>query len=502
MVNPSPLYAAIDLGSNSFHMLVVREVAGAIRTVARVKRKVRLAAGLDHDNRLSQEAMARGWDCLRLFAEQLQDVPKENTRIVGTATLRLATNVDDFLREAERILGHHIEVISGEDEARTIYQGVSWTSSGEGKRLVIDIGGASTEMVIGEQSEAKLLNSLHMGCVTWLKRHFRDGLLNEANFTAAIDAAKAVLAPVAAHYTALGWTTCVGASGTVQALQEIMVAQGRSERVTLSKLHELREQAMQCGQMDQLVLQGLAPERLTVFPSGLAILIAVFECLHIDTMTLAGGALREGLIYGMVGRKRDCDARERTADSLITRYQLDRDQAERVRDVALQAFAQVQGPWHLSELYGRPMLRWAAMLYELGLCIEYKKAPQHAAYIIDNIDMPGFTPAQKQLLSALVLNQRDDFHLDVLERQNAVSQAQACRLVRLLRIAIILCMRRTEGTVPAFRLTVQADNEDGLLISLPSGWKQVHYLRASELQAEAERQTGLGWQTQVEELPV
>ncbi|MBP8172998.1 MAG: guanosine-5'-triphosphate,3'-diphosphate diphosphatase [Aeromonadaceae bacterium] len=493
-MNQSPLYAAIDLGSNSFHMLVVREVAGAVRTVAKVKRKVRLAAGLDHHNSLSRDAMERGWDCLRLFAEQLQDVPTENIRIVGTATLRLASNVEEFLLEAERILGHHIEVISGEDEARTIYQGVSWTSSGEGKRLVIDIGGASTELVIGEHNDAKLLNSLHMGCVTWLKRYFADGLLNEQNFMAAIEGAKEVLAKVQSSYLQLGWTTCVGASGTVQALQEIMIAQGRSERVTLSKLQELKEQAIQCGQIDKLALQGLAPERLTVFPSGLAILIAIFESLNIDNMTLAGGALREGLVYGMVGRKRDCDARERTADSLITRYQLDREQALRVRDVVLNGFAQLKTPWHLSEQYGRPMLRWAAMLYEIGLCIEYKKAPQHAAYIIDNIDMPGFTQAQKQLLSALLLNQRDDFKLDALEKQNAVSMTQACRLARLLRLSIIFCMRRTEGTVPQFQLVAEGDE---LTVKLPQGWQQEHYLRASELQEEARRQSQQGWPTRV-----
>ena len=495
-MDQSPLYAAIDLGSNSFHMLVVREVAGAIRTVAKVKRKVRLAAGLDSEHNLSQEAMARGWDCLRLFAEQLQDVPKENVRVVGTATLRLARNVDLFLKTAELVLGHAIEIISGEEEAKTIYQGVSWTSSGEGNRLVIDIGGASTELVIGESSEAKLLNSLHMGCVTWIKRYFMDGLLNEANFDAAIAAAKETLQDVSAEYRSLGWETCVGASGTVQALQEIMIAQGRSERVTLNKLYELKNQAVACGRLEMLVLQGLMPERLSVFPSGLAILIAIFEVLKIDHMTLAGGALREGLIYGMIGKRRNCDVRERTADSLITRYQMDRIQAERVRDAALHAFQEVQDEWQLSEQYGRPILRWAAMLHELGLCIEYKKAPQHAAYIIDNIDMPGFTPAQKQLLSALVYNQRDAFKMDVLERQNVVSLRQAVSLVRLLRFAIILCMRRTEGSVPRFQMEA---HEDQLLLLLPEGWMNEHYLRASELQLEAERQSSMGWRTEIKE---
>ncbi len=498
-MDQSPLYAAIDLGSNSFHMLMVREVAGAIRTVAKVKRKVRLAAGLDTEHNLSHEAMARGWDCLRLFAEQLQDVPKENVRVVGTATLRLARNVDSFLRTAELILGHPIEIITGEDEARTIYQGVSWTSSGEGNRLVIDIGGASTELVIGENNEAKLLNSLHMGCVTWIKRYFSDGLLNDTNFSAAIDAAKQVLQVVAEEYKTLGWESCVGASGTVQALQEIMIAQGRSERVTLAKLYELKAQTISCNHLDMLVLQGLMPERLSVFPSGLAILIAIFETLQIQNMTLAGGALREGLIYGMIGKRRNCDVRERTADSLITRYQMDRIQAERVRDAALYAFQQVQKEWQLSEQYGRPMLRWAAMLHELGLCIEYKKAPQHAAYIIDNIDMPGFTPAQKQLLSALVFNQRDGFKLEVLEKQNAVSLRQAIHLARLLRFAIILCMRRTEGSVPRFVIKA---NEEQLILQLPVGWLSEHYLRASELQQEAERQSAMGWPTLIEEADV
>lgn len=324
----SPLYAAIDLGSNSFHMLVVREVAGALRTVAKVKRKVRLAAGLDPEFRLSRAAMERGWDCLRLFSEQLQDIPADNIRVVGTATLRLATNVDEFLSEAERVLNHSIEIISGEEEAKTIYEGVSWTSAGEGNRLVIDIGGASTELVIGEHSEAKLLNSLHMGCVTWLNNHFGDGELSEARFKQAIAAAKAVLEKVAEDYRALGWRTCVGASGTVQALQEIMLAQGKSERVTLPKLQELMGQAIACGKLDRLQLEGLAAERLTVFPSGLAILIAIFETLDIESMTLAGGALREGLIYGLLGNNHDCDARDRTADSLISRYQLDKEHAE------------------------------------------------------------------------------------------------------------------------------------------------------------------------------
>jgi exopolyphosphatase / guanosine-5'-triphosphate,3'-diphosphate pyrophosphatase len=223
--NPA-LYAAIDLGSNSFHMLVVHEVEGACRTLAKVKRKVRLAAGLQPDGSLDAAAMQRGWDCLRLFAEQLQDVPAGQIRIVGTATLRLARNIDVFIERAESILGHSINIISGEEEAATIYQGVAWTSSGTGRRLVIDIGGASTELIIGESTSPQLLHSLDMGCVTWLRRHFADGELSAHNFEQAITAAQQTLASVAADYLKLGWQGCIGASGTVQAIQEIMISQG------------------------------------------------------------------------------------------------------------------------------------------------------------------------------------------------------------------------------------------------------------------------------------
>ncbi|MGL5947499.1 MAG: guanosine-5'-triphosphate,3'-diphosphate diphosphatase [Aeromonas sp.] len=490
----APLYAAIDLGSNSFHMLVVQEVAGALRTVAKVKRRVCLAAGLNSAQQLDRAAMVRGWDCLRLFAEHLQDIPTEQVRIVGTATLRLARNVDEFLLVAERLLGHPIEIISGEEEAKTIYAGVSWTSAGAGQRLVIDIGGASTEIVIGQQRETLLLTSLSMGCVTWLDRYFAQGSLSAANFSHAIAAARTTLANVVAEYRALGWQSCVGASGVVQALQEILRAQGQSEHITLSCLLGLRAQAIACGNVAQLQMVGLTPARQAVFPSGLAILIALFEALGIEHMTLAGGALREGLIYGLLGKAQGGDARERTATSLLARYQLDEEQALRVRDTALSAFAQVETHWQLSAVHARPLLRYAALLHEIGLCIEYKQAPKHAAYIIEHIDMPGFTRAQKQLLSALLLNQRDNFTASVLASQGAVDTQQAQRLARILRLALILCLRRAHGSVPAFTLTAQGDV---LQLTLPRGWLEAHYLRASELRQEMARQLACGWPLQL-----
>ena len=496
MSSKSPLYAAIDLGSNSFHMLVVREVEDAIRTIAKVKRKVRLADGLDDELNLSHDAMVRGWQCLSLFAEQLQGIPAENIRIVGTATLRLAKNVHLFLEPAEQILNHKIDIISGLEEAATIYQGVAQTSCGEGNRLVIDIGGASTELVVGAASEALLLNSVNMGCVTWLKHYFADQALNETNFNAAINGAKQVLKDIAQDYLTLGWQSCVGASGTVQSLQNILKAQGLSEQVTLTKLLELKQQSIECGSLNQLQLQGLTSERLAVFPSGLAILIAIFEYLDIDSMTLAGGALREGLVYSMIGESEYQGVRERTLKSLISRYQIDQKQALHVKKTAVLLYRMLENETILDEDVALPMLTSAATLYEIGLCIEYKKAPQHAAYIIDNIDLPGFTPAQKQLLAALLCNQRGKLQLEMFQQQNALEAAQAIHLCRLLRLAIILCMRRTKGSIPALTLVNHADE---WTLSLPLGWLAEHALRAAELSLEAEQLEKVGLQLNIVE---
>lgn len=497
----SPLYGAIDLGSNSFHMLVVRQVHGAIRIVSKVKRKVRLASGLDKDNLLSRDAMERGWDCLRLFSEQLQDVPSENIRIVGTATLRIAKNSDTFVRIAEEILGHKVEVISGLEEARTIYQGVSWTSSGNGSRLVIDIGGASTEIILGKGNKAEVLNSLSLGCVTWYNRYFSNGSINTSSFNDAIDAASKIFETVVGQYKSIGWDLCVGASGTVQALQEIMISQGGSERVTLEKMYKLRDLVTSCCNIDDLNIDGLLPERKKVFPPGLAILIALFETFNIKELLLAGGALREGLVYGMISSSEKNseewvgDAQVRTVESMIYRYQLDRNQGDRVKNVCLKIFDSLKNDWNLDNLC-KSILVSAALLYELGLCIEYKKAPQHAAYIVENIDMPGFTVPQKLLLSGLLYNQREKFKLEILHRQHAVSYETACYLSRILRIAIILCIRRTEGTVPKFSLFFKNGE---LRILLPKGWLDSHYLRASELIAEVKMQTECGWPTFVDE---
>ncbi|MFB9137364.1 guanosine-5'-triphosphate,3'-diphosphate diphosphatase [Vibrio olivae] len=484
----SPLYAAIDLGSNSFHMLVVRHIDGSIQTMAKIKRKVRLAAGLDENNALSQEAMQRGWDCLSLFAERLQDIPKDNIRIVGTATLRTATNVDEFLSKAKHILGYSVEVISGEEEAATIYKGVAHTSGGSGRRLVVDIGGASTELIIGEGFDAKALTSLKMGCVTWLERHFKDRQLNAHNFNQAIQAAKQTLQPMLQQYTQIGWDVCVGASGTVQALQEIMLAQGMDEVITHAKLKRLQQQAMRADHLEELEIEGLTLERALVFPSGLSILIAIFELLNIDSMTLAGGALREGLLYEMVDELRQDDIRARTIDSVQTRYQLDSEYGEQVALLAKQLLADCGGDEWVEEPQGEALLVAAAKLHEIGLTIDFKKGGEHSAYLLQHLDLPGFTRAQKHFLAELTRRYRE--HLTSLPEQYAMSGTSAKRLLRVLRLAVLLTHRRTPELEPQIALDAQGDK---LTLHIDPNWLTENPLTAAELEIEAHRQTDIGW---------
>lgn len=483
----SPLYAAIDLGSNSFHMLVVRHIDGSVQTMAKIKRKVRLAAGLGDNNSLSLEAMQRGWDCLSLFAERLQDIDKENIRIVGTATLRTATNVDLFLEKANQILGHKIEVICGEEEAATIYKGVAHTSGGSGRRLVVDIGGASTELIIGEGFEAKALTSLKMGCVTWLERHFKDRQLTASNFNNAIQAAKETLQPILQQYTQIGWDVCVGASGTVQALQEIMLAQGMDEVITHSKLKRLQKQAMMADHLEELEIEGLTLERALVFPSGLSILIAIFELLEIESMTLAGGALREGLVYEMVDELKQDDIRARTICSVQSRYQLDVDYGQQVADMAARLLAECQPDW-IAEAQAKVLLETAAKLHEIGLTIDYKKGGEHSAYLLQQLDLPGYTRAQKHLLGELARRYREQ--LTSLPEQHALSGSSAKRVLRLLRLAVLLTHRRNPDLEPNITF---GSNDDQLTLTIKSEWLNANPLTAAELEIEANRQSDIGW---------
>ncbi|WP_341205935.1 guanosine-5'-triphosphate,3'-diphosphate diphosphatase [uncultured Psychrosphaera sp.] len=488
-------YAVIDLGSNSFHMMIVQVVAGSVQVIGRVKRKVRLAAGLDADMNLSNEAMLRGWECLNLFAERLQDIPSQNLRIAGTATLRLAKNVDIFLKQAESILGQKIRVISGDEEANTIYKGVAYTSSSKQKRLVIDIGGASTELVAGEGDTPQICNSLNVGCVTFLDKYFPNGELSEQNFTNAIGAAELEIGKIRDLYKDFEWKEEVGASGTVQAIQEILMHQGHDEIITLPRLISIMQQAITYGSINRLNIPGLVQERRLVFPSGLAILIAIFRQLNLVGMTLAGGALREGLLYSMLPDLTKQNVRERTLNSVMTRYHVDAEHAKRVAELTINLANQVNSKWDMEQFDALDILRSAALVHEVGLQVAYKDQQIHASYLLANTNLPGFTEAQKNLLTALVRNHKEDIDQHSLSKQSSTSVLLACRLSRILRLAVILSLRRKDEVMPKVIVTVE---NEVLKLTLPDNWIGNNPLTEAELAQEASYQSAQGWQLVIE----
>ncbi len=488
------LFAAIDLGSNSFHMLVVRQIAGGVQTLAKIKRKVRLAAGLDAQMQLSDEAMVRGLDCLRLFAERLQDIKVSQIKVVATATIRAAANREQFLHQAAAILGTEVEVISGEQEAALIYAGAAYTSAGDGRRLVIDIGGASTELIVGAGFDAEHLISLPMGCVLFRERYFANGQLSEQGFAAAIQAASDIVAPHLAAFTQLGWQRCLGASGTIQAVQEVLLSSGWEERISLDRLQQLKHACIEAGQLDTLKINGLLDERKPVFASGLAILIALFQSLGIEYLQLAGGALREGLVYRMLDARQHCDVRQHTLQLLKRRYRVDEAHAIRVSTLCLDMAAQVQPQWALAEYEAEVLLSAAAQLTEVGLLIAYKQAHLHGRYVISHSDMPGFSPAQRRVVAELIGMSQQPPEPQHLAGLNGYPSLLIEQLLRLLRLAVILAGRRQDSALPAVSLS--ADGQ-ALTLCLPASWLSGHPLIAAELAQESTWLAPLGWPLQV-----
>ncbi|WNC68336.1 guanosine-5'-triphosphate,3'-diphosphate pyrophosphatase [Thalassotalea nanhaiensis] len=475
-----PLYAVIDLGSNSFHMLITRLVADSVQVVDKVKRKVRLASGLDVDNALSDEAMARGWECLSLFAERLQDIPDQNIKIVATATLRLATNSNTFITKAETILGHKINLISGIEEAHNIYLGVAHTTSSADKRLVIDIGGASTELIVGSGFDVKQACSLNMGCVTFNGEFFADGTFSENAFEQAINKARIILSDVSAQYKGIGWDTALGISGTLQAVAEVLTAQGKVQKITLANLQDIQQQVVSFQTIDKLNILGLEAERKPVFAPGLAILTAIFAEFNIAEVYLAGGAIREGVLYELLPNMRNVNIRQRTLLGLIQRFSIDERHAYRVADIANNAFEQLQTQWQLTNELGT-ILQSACVLHEIGLLLEYKGNKKHAKYILENTDLAGFSNSERKLLIALVTNHKTDIDETAIENQYLTSKQQAIFLIVILRIAVILSKRRTDDVMPSFSLTADQMN---VSLHLPEVFVRNHPLISADLKQE------------------
>jgi exopolyphosphatase/guanosine-5'-triphosphate,3'-diphosphate pyrophosphatase len=459
-------------------MLITRLLADSVQVVDKVKRKVRLASGLDKQNNLDQASISRGLECLSFFAERLQDIPTQNIRIVATATLRLAKNADIFLAKAEQILSTKVVLLSGIEEAELIYLGVAHTSDSANKRLVFDIGGASTEIVVGELFESKYACSLNMGCVTFNRAYFQQGELSEANFQAATDKAKQLIAPVQKTFQEISWQTVLSGSGTMQALAEILHANKQPAIINYDFLLQVKTQLIQCKKTANIKIYGLMQERKPVIASGVAILIALFECFNVTQVQLSSGAIREGLLYEMLPKMREKNIRTRTINSLVQRFHIDQTHAQRVFQQAEMLFKQLQCTQSALSENGFSILRASCYLHEVGLLLEYKYHQQHGMYILQHADLPGFEQNERMLLALFTRFYKGDLEPKALEQQTVLAPHEATLLLFILRVAVILCRRRSDDVLPTFKLDASTNN---LILSLPALWLAAHPLIADEL---------------------
>lgn len=450
--------AAIDLGSNSFHLLVADYQDGRLQVIARLGENVQLAAGLDEHYRLSEAAMQRALACLARFTPTIGEMPPHQLRIVGTNALRDASNSRELIERIEALLGHGIEIISGREEARLIYLGAAHAlGDSQGRRLVVDIGGGSTELIIGEHFTPRALESLHMGCVTYTRRFFPGGNISEQRFRHAELAALSELANIRHAYRQLGWSEAVGSSGTLRAASAVLAAHSGSPEGIIERhaLLELRKQLIECAHLKHIVIPGLEEQRTRIFPAGVAILCAIFEAFDIEHMRYADGALREGVLYDLAERNTPSDARRLSLATLRQRYVADAQQANKVAACARHLFDQVKEVWSLNNEHAQ-FLDWAAQLHEIGLSISPSQFHRHGAYLLTHSDLPGFSRPEQQALAFLVRAHRRKLSLDRLERLPKTLQQPYLRLAQLLRLAVLL--NRSGPETPS--LDVQLESRD------------------------------------------
>ena len=478
--------AAVDLGSNSFHMIIARLRDGHFQVVDRLREMVQLRAGLDENRRLSEEAQDRAIACLERFGERIRDLPHGSVRIVGTNTLRVAENSHEFLVRARQALGHPIEIIIGQEEARLIYLGVAHALAFDDyRRLVMDIGGGSTEFIIGEGFTGLRRESINMGCVSFSQRYFKDGIISKSRMKIAMLTVSSYLRSMQRPYQQTGWTEAVGASGTIRCVANIVKAQGWSDDgvITIESLDLLIAAMIDAGDVRALSLEGLSEERAAVLPGGVAVLRASFERLGIERMVVSDGALREGLLYDLLGRIQHDDERDRTVTAVAKRYQVDEVHADRVADMAKQMFEQVATAWKIDDDVLLNRLQWAARLHEIGLSISHENFHKHSAYLIEHSNLPGFSREEQHALAVMIRGQRKKFPKKYIKRLPDELQLATERLTVLLRLAMVFNRGRSEKTDTYVCLELI---KKGLKLSLPKDWLARHPLTETDLAQEKE----------------
>ena len=482
--------AAVDLGSNSFHMIVAQGDRSGFTVVDRIKERVRLASGLSKKGRMHGGVGDRAVACLERFGQRLRDLPRGAVRTVGTNTFRQVRDGGSFLERCETALGRRIEIISGDEEARLVYRGVAHdvthrSGGHDERRLVVDIGGGSTECVVGEARRVVVASSLYMGCVTYTARWFPGGRLSKSRMSDARIAAGNELEPIVRRVADADWSVAVGSSGTALAIRAALEANGWSKgRITAAGLRRLRKEIQSAKEVERLRIEGISDQRTPVIAGGVAIMQAVFDAFDVDEMDTSPAAVREGVVLGLLGVPGHEDARDATVAAMQERYGVDVEHARRVERTALALFEHVADAWKIAGADNRRLLAWAARLHEIGLSVSRPGYQRHSAYLIRWSDMPGFSRGEQGLLAAVVRAHRRKAGLELFEELPKEDGRLARCLCVLLRLARRL--NRSRGPRPPVPASVEPFS-DGLTVTFREGWLEEHPLTAYDLYEEARR---------------
>jgi exopolyphosphatase/guanosine-5'-triphosphate,3'-diphosphate pyrophosphatase len=487
--------AAVDLGSNSFRLQVGRVVDDQIYPLDSLRDPVRLAAGLTADKTLDEAAQLRAIDCLRRFGERLRGLPPGAVRAVGTNTLRVAKNAREFMPQFETALGFPIEVVAGREEARLIYLGVAHSLPASPEtRLVVDIGGGSTEFIIGAGNQPHRLESLYMGCVSYSLRFFADGKLGKSNMKHAETAARIELETIKKQFSRKHWHQAVGSSGTARAIADLIEASGWSKSgITRDGMERLRQALLKAGDATKLDLPGLKEDRIAVLPGGFAIMSAIFAELDVEHVAIANGAMRQGILWDMIGRAHRRDMRELTVRQFMKRYHVDTAQAHRIERLALKLYEQLAGGGKEEREYPSLMLSWAARLQEIGLTVAHSGYHKHSSYIVANADMPGFSKMEQAQLSMLVLAHRGSLG----KLHGLVRADYNWSLLVALRLAALLHRSRSDVRLPAIRTYRK---KTAFTVEVDAKWLAANPLTVAELRDEIKDWKGLGVELLVPQL--
>ena len=502
--------AVVDLGSNSFHLVLARIVEKDVQILLREKIKVRLASGLSDDLNLDQSAIERGLKTLETYNQTLMGFHPDDVNIVATYSLRAAKNSAEFIEKAKAIIPYPINIISGQEEARLIYQGVAHSVHSVGKRLVIDIGGGSTELAIGEGFETLALASRNIGCVNLTKRYFADGKITKQRFKQAFLHAEQQISPIVKAYKNVGWQHCIGTSGTASALIEavngakttpnISNATGLNplQRLTIDELKTLKQKLLKFDCFDDIDLKGISDDRKGVIVCGLAVMLAVMKMLDIESLEYCDKALREGALYEMEEKLQHHDIRERSVMSLRNRVTVDNEQVERVLKTNQILFDGAQKSWSLAKIVdGKLLLDWAANLHEIGVHINSSSSHKHSAYLTEHSTMPGFNQEQQLLLTTLLKHSRKKLKPQELPQFSLYKTAQVVKLVCIFRLSILLNQKRQDNYLVNWQV---AAKKEQLVLSFEHQWFATKDLFKSILEREQKQFSKVGITLTIEQV--